>query len=164
MVTAALIVRSVRPRNADCGPPTDFNLCALERGYSIETARHYGSSVVLRLELNNQSTENEPVCSDGGDLRLTGRPLHTRSVKRDVRSLRSVTGAPARDVDVDVDVDVDGDGDGDGDDQRQSFVSMATIRASNSIAVACSASVMTESNRMASTIAAHSIAEPRAIA
>ena len=31
--------RSIRPRLVDCDPPTDFKLCAAERGYSIETAR-----------------------------------------------------------------------------------------------------------------------------
>src|SRR5205823_2157414 len=40
VVSAVTELRSIRPRNADCAPPTDFNLCATEREYSIETARH----------------------------------------------------------------------------------------------------------------------------
>jgi hypothetical protein len=32
--------RARRPRKTDCDPSTDVNLCACEREYSIEAARH----------------------------------------------------------------------------------------------------------------------------
>lgn len=34
-----MAARARRPRKTDCDPSTDFNLCADEREYSIETAR-----------------------------------------------------------------------------------------------------------------------------
>jgi hypothetical protein len=34
-----MATRAKRPRKTDCDPPTDFNLCADEREYSIEAAR-----------------------------------------------------------------------------------------------------------------------------
>jgi hypothetical protein len=35
-----MAARAGRPRKTDCDPSTDFNLCAFEREYSIEAARH----------------------------------------------------------------------------------------------------------------------------
>ena len=35
-----MAARAGRPRKTDCDPSTDFNLCACEREYSIEAARH----------------------------------------------------------------------------------------------------------------------------
>ena len=73
-------------------------------------------------------------------------------------------------VDVDVDVVVEGDGDGDGDvpsttnDYRHNLVSIATTLPSSSIAWRCWSSGRLPSTRTASSTAAHSIAEPRAIA
>ena len=37
-----MAARAGRPRKTDCDPLTDFNLCAFEREYSIEAARHPG--------------------------------------------------------------------------------------------------------------------------
>jgi hypothetical protein len=75
VVTAVSDLRSFRPRNADCGPPTDFNLCATERGYSIETARHAPASA-----LTSDTKQVRTVIQDHEtDLRLTRAPLHTRS-------------------------------------------------------------------------------------
>ena len=62
----------VRPRRLDCGSPTDFNLCANERGYSIETARYQKFFMADSDTVPNHRT-------DGGALRLTWEPLHTRN-------------------------------------------------------------------------------------
>jgi hypothetical protein len=74
VVTAVADVRSFRPRYADCGPPTDFNLCAFERGYSIETARH---APATGLRSDTKQVGNA-VPGHETDLRLTRAPLHTR--------------------------------------------------------------------------------------
>jgi hypothetical protein len=78
VVTAVTDLRSFRPRNADCGPPTDFNLCATERGYSIETARHATANALMSdaKQVRNEIQDHET------DLRLTRAPLHTRQIKR----------------------------------------------------------------------------------
>jgi hypothetical protein len=39
--------RAGRPRKTDCDPSTDFNLCAGEREYSIEAARHPERVIVV---------------------------------------------------------------------------------------------------------------------
>ena len=71
-------------------------------------------------------------------------------------------------VDVIVSVDVSVDGDGDGDvavgDHLQSLVSIATMRSSSSQPRLCVFSSTSLSTRSASRTAAHSMAEPRAIA
>jgi hypothetical protein len=67
------------------------------------------------------------------------------------------------DGDVIVIVIVDGDGDGDGR-QRQSLVSIGTTRASNSIPRRLPPRSITSTTCNTSIIAAHSIADPRAIA
>ena len=77
-------------------------------------------------------------------------------------------------VRVDVDVVIDGDGDGDvydksnnatdGPNHRHIFVNIATSRVSNSIPRSYATSSTTASARNVSSTAAHSIADPRAIA
>jgi hypothetical protein len=76
VVTAVTDLRSFRPRNADCGPPTDFNLCATERGYSIETARHATASALT----SGTKQVSDVIQDHETDLLLTRGPLHTRSV------------------------------------------------------------------------------------
>jgi hypothetical protein len=85
VVTAVTDLRSFRPRNADCGPPTDFNLCATERGYSIETARHATANALMSdaKQVRNEIQDHET------DLRLTRAPLHTRSDSAVFRTQRS---------------------------------------------------------------------------
>jgi hypothetical protein len=91
--------RAGRPRKTDCDPSTDFNLCACEREYSIEAARHpepvidvpaTAGGVKGKRPVGRRCATLDPVLvaralqlrdaahRDGNDLRLTDGPLHTR--------------------------------------------------------------------------------------
>ena len=96
-----MAARARRPRKTDCDPSTDFNLCACEREYSIEAARH--PACVTRCAracgrrqgqaaFGRRCATLDPVLVASGvwqlsrccasrqvqDLSLTERPLHTR--------------------------------------------------------------------------------------
>jgi hypothetical protein len=99
-----MAARARRPRKTDCDPSTDFNLCAFEREYSIEAARHPGAlmdvpasaggvkgqrpSAVADATLDPVLVASPVQLRDAGriaaakDLRLTGAPLHTRPSER----------------------------------------------------------------------------------
>ena len=65
-------------RVTDGGPPSDFNLCATERGYSIQTAL----PILPRercLKTNNTAGIRMADYLVRRLLPLTGAPLHTRS-------------------------------------------------------------------------------------
>ena len=68
-------VRAPRARPCDCGPSTDFNLCASERGYSIEAARSRQQPPVRHTHIRVDNEE----ANEGRGLCLTEGPLHTRN-------------------------------------------------------------------------------------
>ncbi len=72
VVIAETSERAVRPRRTDSDPPTDFNLCDFDRGYSIETARYVRRGDCRRRRRIAHSPR--PTCV------LTWAPLHTRRV------------------------------------------------------------------------------------
>ena len=78
------------PRVSDCDPSTDFNLCALEREYSIETARrlHFVSGTEEADDQSGPRTSRFGHPLQRRDLCLIGRPLHTRSTNRVVTTAR----------------------------------------------------------------------------
>src|SRR6185312_11661546 len=67
-VTATGILGAREPRAEECGLPTDCNLCASEREYSIETARHPPSRL-NRTIVGHRGCRKRSV--------LTAGPLHT---------------------------------------------------------------------------------------
>jgi hypothetical protein len=94
--------RAGRPRKTDCDPSTDVNLCAFEREYSIEAARHpermtdvpapaggvkgKRPSAVATRPLTPSSPRafgqlRDAAHRDSKDLRLTAGPLHTRPLQ-----------------------------------------------------------------------------------
>ena len=89
-----LAIGTVRPRNADGGPSTAFNLCASEREYSYETARSlldprgiHNDACHGARELEIDRKRLEAIAAPGSRRSatkrsaLTGGPLHTRSVR-----------------------------------------------------------------------------------
>jgi hypothetical protein len=112
-VIARRAARAERPRKTDCDPSTDFNLCAVEREYSIETARRPArtSSTCPHLRAASRARGLRPsltrpltpsssrgglqVCDAGAsrpgrDLRLIAGPLHTRPVGHGLTMTASV--------------------------------------------------------------------------
>jgi hypothetical protein len=91
--------RARRPRKTDCDPSTDVNLCAFEREYSIEAARHPERWIAVLATAGGVKGKRPPAVAarpltpsssrapctyamlriaTGKDLRLTEEPLHTR--------------------------------------------------------------------------------------
>ena len=70
-----MAARASRPRKTDCDPSTDVNLCAFEREYSIEAARH--PEHVMDVRACGPSVAMLRI-AERIDLRLTDGPLHTR--------------------------------------------------------------------------------------
>ena len=93
-VTALSSVRALRARSCDCGPSTDFNLCASEREYSIEAARSPAKHPVQHRHIRGENQEAD----EGIILCLIDGPLHTRNSrgKDPFRPLRLRRSTPPR--------------------------------------------------------------------
>ena len=94
-MTACTGVAGVNRRNDDCSAPTDFNLCATEREYSIETARSSLTSTircVRRLSCRGRQALKYLVV----DVFPGGRPKHEPNWHSHAAAVAQWLGGPLR--------------------------------------------------------------------